>query len=62
MDEITAQQTITAHAACTLVDGCDLCPLYKTEIGAKKQREICQESITAEKVREALTVLHGNIE
>lgn len=62
MDEITAQQTITAHAACTIVDGCDLCPFYNSEIGLKEQQEVCQESITTEKVREALTVLRGNIE
>ena len=62
MDEITAQQTITAHAVCTIVDDCDLCPFYNSEIGLKEQQEVCQESITTEKVRETLTVLRGNIE
>lgn len=62
MDEITAQQTITAHAACTIVDGCGLCPLYSKERNIKIQQALCQDSITADKVREALTVLRGNIE
>lgn len=62
MDEILAQQTITAHAACSIEDGCNLCPFYDVEKQRTKQRGLCQEGITADKVREALTVLRGNIE
>lgn len=62
MDEITAQQIITAHAACAIVDGCGLCPLYSKERNIKMQQALCQDSITADKVREALTVLRGNID
>ena len=62
MDEITAQQIVTAHAACAIVDGCGLCPLYSKELNIKTQQALCQNSITADKVREALTTLRGNIE
>lgn len=58
MERLRAQQIITAHAACTIIDGCKLCPLYKMESERTKQRGICQESISANNIREALVVLH----
>ena len=59
MDELKAQQIIAAHAACSIVDGCNLCPLYKEELVRTTQRGICQESVSADKVREALVTLCG---
>lgn len=60
MEEIEAQQTISAYAACSIVGGCDLCPLFKEERERTEQRGICQEKITPDRLREALIVLRGN--
>jgi hypothetical protein len=59
MDEQRAKQTITAYAACTIVGGCDLCPLFKEELERTTQRGICQESIAPDRIREALEALCG---
>lgn len=59
MGEIEAQQIITAYAACSIVGGCDLCPLYKEEREKPEQRGICQEKTAPDKLREALTLLRG---
>lgn len=61
MEELEAQQIITAHAACAIVGGCDLCPLWNAERERTVQRGICQEAITAEKVKEALVTLRGSL-
>lgn len=62
MGEKEAQRTIMAYAACMIVDGCDLCPLFNEEQERTTQRGICQEQTTQEKLREALTALRGEKE
>ena len=62
MEEIEAQRTIIAHAACILADGCDLCPFYDAENSTTRQQAICQNAITNSRLREALITLRGSIE
>ncbi len=62
MSEIEAQKIITAYAACSIVGGCDLCPLFKEEREKPEQRGICQERTAPDKLREALTTLRGHKE
>lgn len=59
MEELEAQQIITAYAACSIVGGCDLCPLYEEERGKPEQRGKCQEKTRPENLRKALAVLRG---
>lgn len=59
MTEQEAQQIIAAYAACTIINGCDICPLYKEEIRNPEQRGLCQEKTAPDKIREALIVLRG---
>lgn len=61
MEEIEAQQIITANAACQIVGGCDLCPFFKEDIEHTREHGKCQEAITAESVREALITLRGRL-
>ena len=62
MNEKEALDIIAAHAACTIVGGCDLCPLYAQEREKPEQRGLCQEKTAPDKLREALTVLRGRKE
>lgn len=62
MSELEAQQIVTAYAACTVVGGCDLCPLYQEEKEKLEQRGLCQEKTAPDKLREALIILRGNKE
>ena len=60
MEELEAQIIVTAYAACNSVGGCDLCPLYKEELERTRQRGLCAEKISPEKVKEALYTLRGH--
>lgn len=62
MEELKAQQVLTAYAACSIVGGCDLCPLYKEEREKPEQRGLCQEETAPDKLREALEILRGHKE
>lgn len=56
--EEEALKVVKAYAACQIVGGCDMCPIYKeTREDKNRQQEKCQNAITAQKVREALTLL-----
>lgn len=59
MTEQEAQKIVTAYAACSIVDGCRLCPLYDEAREKIKQQFICQEQINAFAVRTALIVIRG---
>lgn len=59
MSELEAQEIVIAYAACYIVGGCDLCPLYSQEREESKQRGLCQEKTMPDKLREALTLLRG---
>lgn len=62
MKEKEAKQIVTAYAACQLVDGCKMCPLYNEERKTFTQQGLCQEKITLNKVREAVETLRGQWE
>lgn len=59
MEEKEAKQIITAYAACQIVGGCEMCPLYNEERKTLTQQGICQERLTADKLREAVETLRG---
>ena len=61
MEELEALEIITAYAACSIVGGCDLCPLYAQEREKPEQRGLCQEKTAPDKLRAALMVLRGSI-
>lgn len=61
MSDLEAQQIIMAYAACTVVDSCNLCPLYKEERDRTKQRGLCREQTTPDKLREALLYLNSKV-
>lgn len=61
MEEIEAQQIITANAACQIVSGCDLCPFFKEDTEKTRERGKCQEAISPASVREALITLRGSL-
>ena len=48
MEEKEAKQIITAYAACQLVDGCKMCPLYNEERKTLTQQGLCQEKLTTD--------------
>ena len=60
VEELEAQIIVMAHAACSIADGCELCPLYREELETTRQQGICQEKIGLENVRNALITLRGN--
>ena len=62
MGEKEAKQIITAYAACQLVDGCAMCPLYNEERKILTQQGICQEKLTTDNLRKAVEILRGNWE
>lgn len=62
MGEKEAKQIITAYAACQLVDGCAMCPLYNEERKILTQQGICQEKLTTDNLRKAVETLWGNWE
>ena len=51
MEEKEAKQIITAYAACQLVDGCVMCPLYDEERKTLTQQGLCQEKLTTDNLR-----------
>lgn len=59
-EEKEAVKVLAARAACDLVGGCDLCPLYAEERERTRQQGLCQEAITLDKLREALVTLREN--
>lgn len=60
MTKKEAWEVITAHAACAIVNGCDLCPLYRVDEPRERQQAKCQDAITGAKLREALVTLRGD--
>ena len=62
MEEKEAKQIITAYAACQLVDGCVMCPLYDEERKTLTQQGLCQEKLTTDNLRKAVETLWGNWE
>ena len=60
MEEKEAKQIITAYAACQLVDGCVMCPLYDEERKTLTQQGLCQEKLTTDNLRKAVETLRGN--
>lgn len=60
IEEKEAKRIVTAYAACSIVNGCNLCPLYDDERQRTTQRDICKEALSADKVRSALIMLRGN--
>ena len=61
MEELEAQQIITANAACQIVGGCELCPFFEKDIERTREHGKCQEVLSAENVRKALETLRGNL-
>lgn len=55
--EAKAVETLRAYAACQMVDGCDLCPLYTADGDRKEQQKRCQDALAKERVVEALRAL-----
>lgn len=55
--EAEAVETIRAYAACQMVDGCDLCPLYTANGDRREQQKKCQDALTKERIKEALRML-----
>lgn len=62
MKEKEAKQIITAYAACQLVDGCKMCPLYNEGRKTLTQQGLCQEKLTTDNLRKAVETLRGNWE
>ena len=62
MAKSKGKQIITAYAACQLVDGCAMCPLYNEERKILTQQGICQEKLTTDNLRKAVETLRGNWE
>ena len=62
MDKLEAQEIIPAYAACSIVNGCDLCPFYEQEKSRLGLRGKCQEKTTPDRIRKALTTLRGKTE
>lgn len=60
MTKKEAWEVITAHTACEIVDGCNLCPIYKADEPRERQQAKCQDAITGAKLREALVTLRGD--
>lgn len=52
-----AVEVLRAYAACQIVNGCDLCPMYSTNEDRKEQQAKCQDALTKERVTEALKTL-----
>lgn len=57
MEELEAQRVITANAACQIIGGCDLCPLYEEQQDKTRQQGTCASYTSYDRVKEALTVL-----